>query len=325
MYMKRIIFYKLIVFFLLFKINLIFPNESRNTKIKMFCSDWPVWETARAMKTLGKLSKEFSFYYRDYTTNIDRFKDNTADITFLTLYDFIYTQRENQDGVIIGTTDYSSGGDKIFVRSNINSVKDLIEKKWTLQSNSISLWLTNIFLKKYGFNLDNIIIKHTIGENIGKQFINTPSIVACVGWNPNFDIIPPNMGKVISSSADFPKNIFDVIVVKRKSLRNNRELYKQFLTHWYQAINDNEIKAEIAKNLGVNVEEYLNWLKDAHIYKTKNEALLAFPEMKQVAKDIISFFNQDPPKSIKRGATKVMFAKDKTIDINNLFDDSLLR
>ncbi len=297
----------------------------QKSSIKMLCSDWPVWETARAMNSLGLLPSGFKFYFREYTTSIDRFKGGVADITFLTLYDFIFTQQEGQDGVIIAITDYSSGGDKIVVSPNIKLPSGLIGKKWALQSNSISLWLAKLYLNKHGFDLNDIKIRHIKGENVGKEIMRDPSLVAGVGWNPNFDKVPASMGKVITTSADFPRNIFDVIVVKRKSLEKNRDLYNAFLNAWFKAIKNPRVTKEIARIVGVSVAEYQGWLKNAHLYRTKKKALQAFPEAKEIAKEIVIFFNQDPPSSIKRRATRGMFGEGKQIDIDKLFDDSLLR
>ncbi|MCP4022928.1 MAG: hypothetical protein GY729_13895 [Desulfobacteraceae bacterium] len=293
-------------------------------KIVMLGSDWPVWETVRAMHSLGRLSPKIDFLFRSYTTNIDRFKDDIADVTFLTLYDFLYTQRENENGVIISITDYSSGGDKIVVRPEVKSPADLLGKYWALQSNSISLWLAHIYLMSNGYSLNDIRIKYTKGEEVGRMLMQDSSIIAAVGWNPNFEMVSETGGKVIVTSADFPNNVFDVIVVKKDSLEKNRALYKAFLNDWFKAINDPKISEQIAKNLGVTVDQYNGWLSDAKIYKSKEEALHAYGEMRKVAEDILAFFDQDPPTSIRRGATRRMFGKEKTIDVNRLFDTSLL-
>jgi hypothetical protein len=303
------------------------PSFAQKDKINMFCSDWPVWETARSMNSLGELSSEFKFLYRDYSTNVDRFKDGVADITFLTLYDFIYTQLDKQDGVVIAITDYSSGGDKIFVRNDINAPPDLKGQLWVLQSNSISAWLAFIFLRKYGLSLGDIKIRHTKGENVGTEFVNNSSATAAVGWNPNFNMVPTSIGKVMATSADFPQNIFDVIVVKRKSLEQNREIYKAFIDAWFRAVNDQKIIEQTSRNLGISITEYQGFLLNAYIYKTKTASLQIFPVAKKVSKDIVNFFNQDPPRSIAtaRGATQEMFKKDRQMDIEKFFDDSLLK
>jgi len=294
-------------------------------KVLMFTSDWPVWEISRAMSTSGKMPPEFDVKYRSYSINIDRVKDDTGDIAFLTLYDFIYTQRNSQNWVVIAATDYSAGGDKIVVKNSVHSVKDLLGKTWAIQTNSISLWLANLYMKKNGYSLNDIKIAHCNGEKIGNELLKSGKAIAAVGWNPNFSMIQPENGKVMVTSADFPENIFDVIIVRKESLEENKELYKKFIDQWFECLNDDKIRDEAAKNIGVSRVEYNQMLKDAHIYTSKEDSLKSFSKLKSIANDVSDFFSQKAPVSVEGHGAPEMFERSPKTDIDTFFDDSYLK
>jgi len=296
-----------------------------NDKPLMCGSDWPLWETARGMDELGQL-EGFNFKYRKYKSCLNAFKHGTVDVTFLTLYDFIYTQRYKQNAVVIAAQDYSFGGEKIFVRNDIQAASDLIGQTLLLQSNSISLWLAHTYLTQNGLSLNDVLIKETDGGNVGIQFKKYHSqYAAAVGWDPNFDMLQKKYGYILASTADFPEHVYDIIVVQRESLNKHGELYQKFIDQWFVAIHQKNIAFKVAEVLKVDVNEYKLSLDNVHIYQNKAESLAAFPRMKHLSNEIDEFFSGVIPKSIKRGATKEIFFKRKPLDMNLLFDISLLK
>lgn len=289
--------------------------------LKMAGSDWPVWETARGMSELNRL-KGFSYTYEKYGTCIDGFALGKYDMTFMTLYDFIATQRDNPNGVIIAATDYSSGGDGVVLRGGIASASDLKGKKIGLQTDAISLYVANLFLKKNGMSLNDVKLSNVKGEFVSKAFAKNKSLAGIVGWNPNLDGAIDAGGKLVATSADFPENVFDVVVVNRESLKNNRAAYLTFLKDMFAASNDAAVSAKIAGLLGVPESEFKSWLGDAHIYNDAGSSLKSFARMKNVAKEMQSFYATKPT-SVSGKAAKLF--GDKSLDVAKLFDDSLLK
>ena len=115
--------------------------------VKMAGSDWPVWEHAHGMDEQGKL-ENIDFSYEKYATCIDGFVKGKIDVTFMTIYDFIATQRENPNGVIIAVQDYSNGGDGIIIREDIVSAADLKDTKIGLPTEAIFAVRTKLIPQK---------------------------------------------------------------------------------------------------------------------------------------------------------------------------------
>ncbi len=290
-------------------------------KLRMAGSDWPVWETAHGMAELNRLNG-FSYTYEKYGTCINGFALGKYDITFMTLYDFIATQRDNPNGVIIAATDYSSGGDGVVLRGNVSSAVELKGKKIGLQTDAISLYVANLYLKKNGLSLNDVKLSKVKGEFVSKAFVKNQSLAGIVGWNPNLDEAVAAGGKLVATSADFPENVFDVVVVNRESLKDNRAAYRDFLKAMFAAANDGAVSAKIASLLEVPENEFKSWLGDAHIYNDAGSSLKSFSRMKEVAKEVQSFYSTKP--SSVKGKAANLFG-DKALDINQLFDDSLLK
>jgi NitT/TauT family transport system substrate-binding protein len=289
--------------------------------LRMSSSDWPVWETARGMEALKQLDG-FSFSYEKYTTTIHGFEEDHYDITFMTLYDFIATQRTNRNGVIIAATDYSSGGDGVVLRSAVGSAAQLKGRTLALQTDSISLYLAHLYLAKAGLSLNDVAISNVKGEFVGKAFSANPSLAGIVGWNPNLAEALAAGGHMVATSADFPATIFDVVVVKRDSLERHRGAFLEFLRKWFAAVKSPEVFAKVAALLGVSASEYRGYLNDAHIYSDPPSSLAAFARMRKVATEIQAFYSVTP--SSLEGKAAEHFGR-RSLDVDALFDDSLLR
>ena len=289
--------------------------------LRMAGSDWPVWETAHGMAELNRLNG-FNFTYEKYGTCIYGFAAGKYDVTFMTLYDFIATQRDNPNGVIIAATDFSSGGDGVVLRNHISSAAALKGKKLGLQTDAISLYVANLYLQKNGMSLDDVKLSNVKGEFVSKAFVKNKSLAGIVGWNPNLDEAVAASGHLVATSADFPENVFDVVVVNRESLKNNRAAYLHFLKGMFAAVNDAAVSRKIADVLNVPESEYKSWLGDAHIYKDAGQSLQSFARMKEVAKEVQSFYTFKP--SSVKGTSAKLFGR-KTLNIDKLFDESLLK
>jgi hypothetical protein len=290
--------------------------------IKMAGSDWPVWQLVVGMKEKGMLSK-FDFSYEKYAITIDGFSKGKFDITFMTVYDFIATQRDNPNGVIIAVQDFSNGGDGIVLRPEFaSSVSALKGQTIGLPTDAISLYLLHMYLSKNNMSLNDIKLTNIPGEFVSKAYISNNSLAGIAGWNPNLSEAVNAGGKLIATSANFPNNIYDCIVVNKESLRNNRSVYVQFLKDWFSAVNDPSVITAAATKLNVSSDDLKSWLGDANIFTDSKSSLEQFGHLKIVANEMQAFYSVKP--SSITGASADLFGN-KSLDINGLFDDSLLK
>ncbi|MBF0489579.1 MAG: hypothetical protein HQL15_03040 [Candidatus Omnitrophica bacterium] len=290
--------------------------------IKMAGSDWPVWQLVVGMKEQGQLSK-FNFSYEKYAITIDGFSKEKFDITFMTIYDFIGTQRDNPNGVIIAIQDFSNGGDGIVLRPELaSSAATLKGQTIGLPTEAVSLYLMNLYLVKNGLTLNDIKLTNIPGEFVSKAYVANKSLSGIAGWNPNLNEAISAGGNPAATSADFPRNIYDCVVVNKKSLQKNRAVYVQFLKDWFNAVNDPAIVSAAAKKLNIKADDLKSWLGDANIYHDAKASLAEFDRLKTVANEMQAFYSVKPA-SITGGAADLF--GNKTLNIDGLLDDSLLK
>lgn len=291
-------------------------------RIKMAGSDWPVWQLVVGMNEQGELSK-FDFSYEKYALTIDGFAKDKFDITFMTVYDFIATQRNHPNGVIIAIQDFSNGGDGVVLRPEFaSSASTLKGQTIGLPTNAISLYLMHMYLAKNGMSLNDIKLTNIPGEFVSKAYISNKSLAGIAGWNPNLDEALGAGGKKVVTSADFPRNIYDCIVVNKESLQKNRSVYIQFLKDWFKAVNDPSIITAASKKLGFTADDLKIWLGDANIYHDAKSSLAEFGQLYTVVKQMRAFYSSKP--SSITGSSADLFY-DKPLDIDGLIDDSLLK
>ena len=274
------------------------------------------------MNEQGTLSK-FDFSYEKYAVTIDGFAKGKFDVTFMTVYDFIATQRDNPNGVIIAVQDFSNGGDGIVLHPEIASSPSAIKGQTIgLPTDAISLYLMHMYLAKNGLSLNDIKLTNIPGEFVGKAYAANKSLAGIAGWNPNLDAAVAAGGKKVVTSADFPRNIFDCIVVNKDSLQKNRAVYAQFLKDWFKAVNDPAVITAAAKKLGFSADDLKSWLGDANVYHDAKSSLAEFERLNTVAKEMQAFYSVKPT-SIT-GSSADLFGN-KSLNISGLFDDSLLK
>ncbi|MBF0387246.1 MAG: hypothetical protein HQL20_05250 [Candidatus Omnitrophica bacterium] len=289
--------------------------------IKMAASDWPVWQLVVGMNEQGSLGN-FDLAYEKYAVTIDGFSKGKFDVTFMTIYDFIATQRDNPNGVIIAVQDFSNGGDGIVLRPEMSSASSLKGRAIGLPTEAVSLYLMHMYLARNKMSLDDIKLVDIPGEFVSKAYVSNRALSGIAGWNPNLSEAIAAGGKPVVTSADFPENIFDCVVVNRESLQKDRAVYVQFLKDWFKAVNDPLVTQAAARKLNVTVTDLQSWLGDANIYRDAGGSLAMFGRLKTVASEIQSFYSVKPV-SITGGASGIFGIK--PLDIDSLFDDSLLK
>ena len=137
-------------------------------------SDWPVWETARAMNALGRAVENFKFHHTTYGNSLQKFAAKKTDAVFMTLFDYLILARKPsfaKNTSIIAVTDYSAGGDVVVVRPEIRSAADLKGKFVGLQTETLSLYLLHLTLAEKGLNLADVNLKHIKAEVIDQAFL----------------------------------------------------------------------------------------------------------------------------------------------------------
>jgi len=295
---------------------LLFLNASTiNPEPKLFSSDWPVWNITEGMHQERRLD-HFDYRMKNYEVTLKWFKAGNVDVTFMTLYDFISIHPTKHPVVILGITDYSNGGDKIILRNNIKKPSDLKGKKIALANNTISLWFLHNYLDKHGMSLNDVILINQKPSLSPLLFKEDHSISAVVGWNPNIDNALDDSAYIASTSADFPRKIYDLIVAKKSFVTNNPDITEKFLTNYYASIQSQSVIDKTASTLSVSSLEYQSWLQDAKIFPSRSMANNEKKHLYKSANKIINFLTIAPD-SIHHPETKKRF-NERILDVKNM-------
>jgi hypothetical protein len=289
-------------------------------KLNVCESDWPPYQIVRGMGMLGQ-TDDFNLHRETLETCIFGIKKEKYDMTFFTLFEFVTTQHESECAVI-AALDYSTGGDAIVLRDEIQSASELKGKNLGLQTDTLSLQLLYLYLTKNKMTLDDLKLVHIGVENVSKAFMTNPSLAGIVGWSPFTDEAVRNGGKLVASSRDFPEKIIDVMAVRRNSLQKYRSVYKDFLKKWFVAVHDPAVLEKTAEYNKISAEEFKKLLECAHIYPDVASSLQAFPKMRDASQELQEFFKTKPP-NIPHTAAR-LFGK-PPLNSDSWFDDSLLK
>ncbi len=268
-------------------------------------SAWPPWETAHAMDELG-LSPGVTYELRGYGDSIALFKVGRADAILINLYDYLALCRDKEiaeETVVILITDHSEGGDMVITRPEITNVADLKGKRVGLDVQSVSLYMLHLALEQEGLQLNNVDLARIKAEHVDKAFERSQSLSAIVGWNPYVSQAIKKGGRKLVDSTAFPGKIVDVMIVRRSSLNENRQIYKDFLEAWFEARRSPEVLAKMAELNGVDVEEFNIWLADAVIFDTAEDSLAAMAKVQAEIEHIDRFFAENReavPDSIRK-------------------------
>ena len=257
-------------------------------------SDWPVWETARAMDALGRTPQAaYQFYeFRNYQNSIAQFQAGQADALFVNLYDYLALCRSRdfaEQTAVVLVTDYSKGGDMIVARPGIDSVRELRGRAVGLDVGSLSLYLLHLALAAEGVSLQDVTLMDVPAELIGVTFEKEPSLAAVVGWNPYAAQALRAGGRKLSDSSRFPGRIVDVLAVWRDSLDRHRPEFQAYLKAWFQALNDPAVLAKMAELNKVGQEEFSSWLAQAQVVQTPAAALKAAESLGPVIREVDRF------------------------------------
>jgi len=290
-------------------------------KLSLCGTDWPTTELLRGMNSLGQLN-EFKLYHEKLGTCVYQLKKGQADIIELPLFEFVASQQESASSVFIAVMDYSAGADVIVLRPEINSAAELKGKTIGIQTDSISLYLLHLYLKKNGMSLNDVNYADIPGESLGKAYTSGKSLAGIVSWPPASDEVVNAGGRIVASSKDFPEKIIDVFAVNRESLQKNRAVYKEFLKKWFSAVRNPAVLEKTAEDLKVPAPEFRQWLEGAYICQDAASSLQMFPKAKEVVQEIQEFFKTRPANIPAAGAR--LFGKEPQ-NMDSWFDDSLLR
>ena len=161
---------------------------------------------------------------------------------------------------VIFSMDESSGGDGIIASGDIKTVADLKGKTIGLDKSSTSYFFFLTILEANGVEESEVTIQEMGADDAGTAFI-AGNLDAAVVWEPYLtEASNREGGHVLASSADYPKTIVDVMVMRTDFIEANPDAARGLAAAWYKAIefykaNPDEGNRIMAEGLELDVED----------------------------------------------------------------------
>lgn len=161
---------------------------------------------------------------------------------------------------VVFALDESTGGDGVIATADIQTVADLRGKTVGLDKSSTSYFFFLSILEANGVDESEVTIQEMGADDAGVAFI-AGNLDAAVVWEPYLtEASNREGGHVLASSADYPKVIVDVMVMRSDFISANPAAAEGLAAAWFKAIdfyreNPDEGNRIMAEGLGLDPEE----------------------------------------------------------------------
>jgi NitT/TauT family transport system substrate-binding protein len=204
---------------------------------------WPGHEPLRIARHRNLVSKE-DFHILEYPSQsemIRAFKNGSLDIACLTLDETLMLS-QTDDLEIILILDYSNGADAIFAQSSIHNIKELTGKTIGMEKTSVQSYLLSRALEISGLRTSDVtIVPYELFEQ-ERAFLDK-RVDAVVTYEPIRMRLRKSGAKVLFDSSEIPREIMDVMVVRRSNPRLDRRRMGALISAWFKGVGS--IKNEI--------------------------------------------------------------------------------
>ncbi|WP_101758996.1 ABC transporter substrate-binding protein [Oceanicoccus sp. KOV_DT_Chl] len=235
--------------------------------LKIGYSDWPgwvAWEVAIEKGWFKQAGVSVKFEWFDYVASMDAFAAGKLDAVAMTNGDTLVTGATGAQGVMMLINDYSNGNDMIVARPGIKSVAELKGKKIGVEVGFVGHLLLLNALETAGLSEADVELIN-VPTNETPQVLASGDVDAIVAWQPNsgqaLQQVPGSTS--VSSSANAPGLIYDVLAVNPASLVSRKEDWAKVAKVWYKTVDyilDEKTKADalsiMAARVGLTAEEY---------------------------------------------------------------------
>lgn len=220
------------------------PAQSKRQRFKLAASvyvGWVPWMFAAESGQLRAAGEAFdidlSLVRGSYVESIDQFMAGHVDAVVMTNIDALAVlpgSGVQADAILIGS--YSHGNDALLMRSGAGT--QVRGAKVGLVENSVSHYLLHRYLQTLAMPESAVEVFNVADADLARAFSAAGSqLDAVVTWNPIVgDLVQRTQARSIFSSAEVPKEIADMLVVRREVLDEHPALGRALLQAWFGAM-----------------------------------------------------------------------------------------
>ena len=220
-------------------------------------------------------------WFDGYLESMQALASGQLDANCQTLNDTISFAGEAVNGeVAVVVNDNSAGNDKVIVAPEINTVEDLVGKSVALEEGVVGDFLLTLALEDAGLSREDVNIENLETGAAAAAFA-AGQADGFAGWVPFWETALSREGsKELTSSADFPGAIPDLLVVTQILIDEQPEVVQALVNTWFDIlafIDDNQERAYeiMADRASVSAEDFERYLEGTRFF-TLEDNLEAF-------------------------------------------------
>lgn len=223
--------------------------------------------------------------YNSLPEVMQAFAEGKIDVMFSTSNEVILLANKGEKLKMALVADYSNGADVIVAQKDINSIKDLEDKKVGVVANSISNYILLKALQKAKLTESDIRVVDATEKDALSKF-KEKSVSAITTWYPYSEEAIQSGGHVIFSTSQIPGQVVDVMSIRQDIIDKYPDRCKKIVSAYLKALdwfsqNPQEGMIIIADAANMSVEEMENSLKGLRLTGVKdNVAAFGTPTKK---------------------------------------------
>jgi len=203
---------------------------------------WMPWYLANEEKVFkhyaAKYEIQFEFISNDYQETIDKFISEDVQAIAISNIDAIaQLVRQEIEVDVILITNQSAGNDAILLPARMDSsVHSLRGKTFGLVKYSSSHYLLDRYLIRHQIPFEDIRILGTDPVDIPAVFKNK-QVYGVVTHNPYlYQLTEAGAAKILFNSRQIPKELFDMIIIRRETLLDYPAFAQVILATWFSVM-----------------------------------------------------------------------------------------
>ncbi len=237
-------------------------SAEQESPLRLGTNVWPGYEPFYLARDLGYYDQNpiHLIELKSATEVIHAIRNNTIEAAALTLDEALLLE-STIDICIIAVLDFSNGGDVVLSQPEIKSLQQLKEKRIAVEHNALGALMLNAMLKKADLSINDIeLIPKTVDEHVSAY--RKHEIDAVVTFEPYSSILLAEGAHLLFDSSEIPKQIIDVLVIRKDAVKNNTHSIEALLHGFFKAAHYLGEKPEdaarrMASRLNLKPEEVL--------------------------------------------------------------------
>ncbi|MEL6381617.1 MAG: ABC transporter substrate-binding protein [Cyanobacteria bacterium J06626_18] len=261
------------------------PAAANENPIIMGYSSWAGWWPWAIAEQEGLFEQNGVnvelIWFDGYLESMEALASGQLDANCQTLNDTISFAADAVNGeVAVAVNDNSAGNDKVIVAEGIETIDDLVGKTVVLEEGVVGDFLLTLALEEAGKSRGEVNIENLETGDAATAFA-AEQADGFAGWVPFWETALSREGsKELTSSAEFPGAIPDLLVVTQTLIDEQPEAVQALVNTWFDIlafIDENQEQAYeiMAERANVSAEDFERYLEGTRFF-TLEDNLEAF-------------------------------------------------